>query len=470
MLTILAAAMAVPALVDLIAGYADWQIFGASALVTLFCGVSIMLTTQGKRTTALNLRQAFLLTTLIWTVVAVFGALPFAFSDLKLSYTDAFFEAMSGVTTTGSTVIVGLDHAPPGLLLWRALLQWLGGIGIVVMAMGLLPMLSVGGMQLFKTEAFDTPEKVLPRAARFAGWLSVIYVGITLLCALALYFAGMSGFDAVAHAMTTIATGGYSTKDASVGHFDNPTIDWIVTIGMLLGSLPFIAYLKMLRGDSRMLLHDSQIRWFLWIAVLASMAAAIWQVFTLNEHPLDALRHGFFNCVSVMTGTGFATTDFGQWGGFAMAQMLVLMFIGGCAGSTTCGIKIFRVQIAYATARAQMGRLLRPHGVFIPYYNKKPVPEEVSNAVMGFLVVYMLCFLVLAMVLGALGLDFVTAVSGAATAISNVGPGLGDIIGPAGNFAPLPDAAKWALSLAMLMGRLELFTVLILLAPSFWRG
>ncbi|MBU0724974.1 MAG: TrkH family potassium uptake protein [Alphaproteobacteria bacterium] len=470
MLTGLAAAMLLPALVDLMMGYADWQVFAASALVTLFCGVSLMLTTQGKRTTVLNLRQAFLLTTLIWVVVALFGALPFMFSDLELSYTDAFFEAMSGVTTTGSTVIVGLDNTAPGLLLWRALLQWLGGIGIVVMAMGLLPMLSVGGMQMFKTEAFDTPEKVLPRAARFAGWLSLVYVGITALCALALYIAGMSGFDAIAHAMTTIATGGYSTKDASVGHFNSASVDWIITAGMILGSLPFIAYLKMLRGDSRMLLHDSQIRWFLTIALSAGLVATIWQVAMLSAHPLDALRYAFFNCVSVLTGTGFATTDFSQWGGFAMSLMLFLMFIGGCAGSTTCGIKIFRVQIAYATAGAQLGRLLRPHGVFIPHFNRKPIPDEVSNSVMGFLVVYMLCFLVLAMVLGALGLDFVTAVSGAATAISNVGPGLGDVIGPAGNFSTLPDAAKWALSLAMLMGRLELFTVLILLAPSFWRG
>lgn len=469
-LALLAGVMVIPALVDALTGHVDWQVFAASALITLFAGVSLMLTTQGTRTVSLNLRQAFLLTTLLWLVVALFGALPFAFSDLKMSYTDAFFEAMSGVTTTGSTVIVGLDTAPPGLLLWRALLQWLGGIGIIVIAMGILPMLSVGGMQLFKTEAFDTPEKVLPRTARLAGGLAMLYAGITFTWAFMLYFAGMSGFDALAHAMTTVATGGYSTKDASVGHYDSALIDYIVTAGMLAGSLPFIAYLKAVRGDARMLLQDSQVRWFLSITGISVLLAAVWQFWTLDTGPLEALRYAAFNCVSVMTGTGYATTDFGLWGGFGMSLMLFLMFLGGCAGSTTCGVKIFRIQIAYATARTQMKRLLRPHGVFIPHYNKKPVPEDVSTAVMGFLITYVLCFLLLSMLLGLLGLDFVTAVSGAATAISNVGPGLGEIIGPAGNFSTLPDAAKWALALAMLMGRLELFTVLILFAPSFWRG
>lgn len=469
-LALLAGVMVIPALVDALTGHEDWQVFAAAALVTLFAGVSLMLTTQGTRTVSLNLRQAFLLTTLLWLVVALFGALPFAFSDLKMSYTDAFFEAMSGVTTTGSTVIVGLDAAPPGILLWRALLQWLGGIGIIVIAVGILPMLSVGGMQLFKTEAFDTPEKALPRTAKLAGGLGMLYVGITLAWTFMLYFAGMSGFDALTHAMTTIATGGYSTRDNSVAYFDSALIDYIIVAGMLAGSLPFIAYLKAVHGDPRMLLQDSQVRWFLSITGVAVLLAGVWQFWTLDTHPLEALRHAAFNCISVMTGTGYATTDFGLWGGFGMSLMLVLMFLGGCAGSTTCGVKIFRIQIAYATARTQMKRLLRPHGVFIPHYNKKPVPEDVSTAVMGFLITYVLCFLLLSMLLGLMGLDFVTAVSGAATAISNVGPGLGEIIGPTGNFSTLPDAAKWALSIAMLMGRLELFTVLILFAPSFWRG
>ena len=469
-LALLAGVMVIPALVDALTGHEDWQVFAAAALVTLFAGVSLMLTTQGTRTVSLNLRQAFLLTTLLWLVVALFGALPFAFSDLKMSYTDAFFEAMSGVTTTGSTVIVGLDAAPPGILLWRALLQWLGGIGIIVIAVGILPMLSVGGMQLFKTEAFDTPEKALPRTAKLAGGLGMLYVGITLAWTFMLYFAGMSGFDALTHAMTTIATGGYSTRDNSVAYFDSALIDYIIVAGMLAGSLPFIAYLKAVHGDPRMLLQDSQVRWFLSITGVAVLLAGVWQFWTLDTHPLEALRHAAFNCISVMTGTGYATTDFGLWGGFGMSLMLFLMFLGGCAGSTTCGVKIFRIQIAYATARTQMKRLLRPHGVFIPHYNKKPVPEDVSTAVMGFLITYVLCFLLLSMLLGLMGLDFVTAVSGAATAISNVGPGLGEIIGPTGNFSTLPDAAKWALSIAMLMGRLELFTVLILFAPSFWRG
>jgi trk system potassium uptake protein TrkH len=469
LMSIMAIAMLLPAGVDLALGNPDWEVFTGAAALSLFIGVSLMLTTNSPSVSTLSLRQAFLLTTLSWLTIAMVAALPFAFSQLDMTVADAFFESMSGVTTTGSTVIVGLDHAPPGILLWRALLQWLGGIGIIVMALAVLPMLSVGGMQLFQTEAFDTPDKVVPRAAQLAGGISGIYLALTAAWAAGLWAAGLPGFDAIAHAMTTIATGGYSTKDASVGHFDNVVVDWIVVAGMIVGSLPFVYYLRMMRGSIRPIFRDSQVKWFFAIVTVVVGSVTIWNWQELDYPLHDAVRYAAFNIISVMTGTGYATTDYGIWGGFPVTLVICLMFVGGCAGSTTCGIKIFRIQVLYATAQVQIERLLRPHGVFIPYYNHKPIPETVSESVMGFFFLYMLCFGILAALLAAIGLDFITAVSGAATAISNVGPGLGPIIGPAGNFDSLPDSAKWLLSFGMLLGRLELFTVLVMLSPSFWR-
>ena len=468
LLTVLAVAMVIPAIVDIAVGHPDWQVFLVAACVTLFVGVSMMLTTRASLR-RFSVRQAFLMTNLAWLVVVIFGSLPFQFSELELDPVDAFFESMSGVTTTGATVIVGLDFAPPGILLWRAILQWLGGIGIIVMAVAVLPMLQVGGMQLFRIEAFDA-DKVLPRAAQIAGGIAIVYVFLTGVATLVLWSLGMSGFDAVAHTMTSIATGGFSNYDASIAHFDNAGIDWAMSVIMLLGSVPFVLYLRVVRGNLRPVFADTQVRWFLSIVAISVGLVALWLYHGDFMEPLDALRYSAFNVISVMTGSGFATADYGRWGSFVVALMFVLMFVGGCAGSTTCGIKIFRLQVLYATAEAQIHRLIQPNGVFFPYYNRKPIPDAVATSVMSFFFLFATCFALLAVALGLTGLDFITAVSGAATAISNVGPGLGEIIGPAGNFATLPDSAKLLLSLGMLLGRLELFTVLILLAPGFWRG
>jgi trk system potassium uptake protein TrkH len=469
LLVTLAAAMVLPAAVDLAVGNPDWKVFAAAAALTLFVGAMLALSNWAKAN-ALTVRQAFVMTTTSWCLLPAFAALPLAFSDLNLSYTDAFFEAMSGITTTGSTVIVGLDYAPPGILLWRSLLQWLGGVGIIVMAVSVLPMLQVGGMQLFRMEFAERVEKALPRAAQIGAWIAIIYLLLTLLCAALYWWAGMSGFDAINHAMTTVATGGFSTYDSSVGLFGSARIEWIATVFMILGSLPFLLYLQALRGSPGALLRDSQVRWFFGFLLTATAIMIVYLVIEKNWTIADAIRFTSFNVTSVMTGTGYATQDFGSWGAFALPLFFLLMFIGGCAGSTTCGIKIFRFQVLYATAKVQMRRLLRPHGVFIAYYNRKPIPESVEESVMSFFFLFMMIFALLACGLGLMGLDFVTATSGAATAIANVGPGLGEVIGPAGTFASLPDQAKWLLSLGMLLGRLEIFTVLILLAPSFWRG
>ncbi|MCH6590813.1 MAG: TrkH family potassium uptake protein [Proteobacteria bacterium] len=469
LLTTLAVGMIIPAVVDAAAGHPEWQVFAASAGVTMFVGVSMALTSRAGGI-SFTVRQAFLMTTLSWLAITVFAALPFAFSALDLSFTDAFFEAMSGITTTGSTVITGLDSAPPGILLWRALLQWLGGIGIIVMAIAVMPMLRVGGMQLFRVEASEQSEKVMPRAAQIASAIGVIYLGLTVLWAGAYWMAGMSGFEAIVHSMTTIATGGFSTSDASLGHFASVSIDAIATAGMLVGGLPFLLYLRTVQGDFRVLFRDTQVRSFITIVAVVVVASAAWLWLDNGFDPLQALRYSAFNVASVITGTGYSTSDYGLWGSFAVPIFFFLMFIGGCAGSTTCGIKVFRFQVLYAAARTQIRHLLQPHGVFIPYYNRRPIPDDVIISVLSFFFVFGLSFALLAMGLGILGLDFLTAVSSAATAISNVGPGLGPVVGPAGTFQSLPDAAKWLLAAGMLLGRLELFTVIVLFTRSFWRG
>ena len=469
LLATLALAMTVPAMADLAVDNPDWRVFASAAGLTLFIGAALILSTRSA-TRRINLRQAFVLTALCWLVIPTFGALPFVFSALDMHYPDAFFEAMSGVTTTGSTVIAGLDDAPPGILLWRALLQWLGGIGIIAMAITVLPLLQVGGMQLFRMESSDKSEKAMPRTAQIAGWTGVIYLGLTLVCAALYWTAGMSGFDAVAHAMTTIATGGFSTHDASVGYFASPAIDAIAVAFMMIGSLPFVLYLRALRGAPDTLWRDQQVRLFLAIVVISVAVMTLYLHLKNGVEAFAALRMAAFNVVSVITGTGYATTDFGRWGGFAVAALFCMMFIGGCAGSTTCGLKVFRFQVLYAAANIQLRRLLQPNGVFIPYYNRKPISEQVLASVMAFFFLFILCWAALAIGLGFTGLDFLTAASGAASAIANVGPGLGEIIGPAGNFADLSIAAKWMLSFGMLLGRLELFTILVLFMPSFWRA
>ena len=468
LLSTLGCAMILPALYDLSVGNEDWVTIVAAAVITLFCGNPMALATRGQRYD-LTTRDAFLLTIFSWVVLAAFGALPFAWSQMDLSYTDAFFESMSGLTTTGATVIVGLDHAPPGILLWRSLLQWLGGIGIIVMAISILPMLKVGGMQLFKAEAFDTPEKILPRATQISGSLTIIYVTITVACTLGYYAAGMRLFDAVNHAMTTIATGGYSPYDRSFAHFDNVAIELVAMAGMIAGSLPFLLYIKATQTGPRQILGDQQVRGFL--ITLAFFIA----ILTAHQHALSdtgfaqVLRHSAFNVISIMTGTGYVSTNYGVWSSFAVALMFLAMFVGGCSGSTSCGIKIFRFQVMFAVIQHRVKTLIYPNGMFTTAYNKRAIPDGVIGSVMSFFFLFAVSFLILSLLLEITGLDTLTAMSSAASALANVGPGLGKMVGPSGNFAEIPETAKWLMSFGMLLGRLELFAVLVLFVPSFWR-
>jgi trk system potassium uptake protein TrkH len=465
----LGAVMLLPALVDFAAGNDDWMIFLTSSVATTLFGYMLFVAASDAPR-RLSTRQAIIMTVMTWLFLTTFGAIPFLWSGIVPTFTDAFFESMSGLTTTGATVITGLDSAPPGILFWRGLLQWIGGLGIIVMAVAVLPMLQIGGMQIFKAEGFDTSEKILPRATQISGSLIMVFAGLTAICAVLYNAAGMDTMDAVVHAMTTVATGGFSTRDASMGHFDSAAIHWIGIIFMLLGSLPFVLYIGILRGSWKPLFRDEQVRAFFLLVLFFTLVA--WAIVHFGEHYSGhhGLRIAAFNVISIMTGTGFATADYGLWGTHSVALFFVIMFIGGCAGSTSCGIKIFRFQILYADVKHQIRQIGYPHGVFIKRFNGRPIDDSVSSAVVSFFFLYVLSFVFLAIALQLTGLDFTTAASGAGSAISNVGPGLGDIIGPAGNFHDLNTAAKWLLSAGMLLGRLELLTALVLFLPSFWRS
>lgn len=452
----------------------DWSAFAVGAAAAIFLGGGAAAASWGRIDT-IGVREGFMLTAASWIALVVFAAIPLALGGLNISYIDALFEATSGLTTTGSTVVTGLDDAPPGALLWRSMLQWFGGVGIIIMAFAVLPALKVGGMQIFKSEAWDTSEKFVANAANYSIALTIIYAFFTVLCFFCLWAFGMPAWDAVNHAMTTVATGGFSTRDASVGAFmtvGRAPLDMVITVFMLIGSLPFGIFLAaLLRGAWRRLFEDSQIQFFAMI-VTGLTVVAMFIVSSVYED-LDSFtvfRLAIFNVVSILTGTGYATTDYNAWGAFAVGFFFCIMFIGGCAGSTSCGMKIFRFQVALSALVVYSKRLAHPNGVFVARYNNRPLTNDVYVSVLSFFFVYFATFASLAVILAGLGLDTLTAISSAGTAIANVGPGLGDIVGPSGNFSSLPDAAKIAMSAGMLLGRLEFFTILVLLSPSFWRG
>lgn len=469
-LTLLGAMMLIPAMVDVAAGSDDWLIFAASSAVSVFAGGALWTSGRTDGAVTLSIRQAFLLTTFSWVALAAFGALPFVWSQLDLSYAAAFFEAMSGITTTGATVITGLDNLPPGLLLWRALLQAYGGIGIIVVAIAVLPMLRVGGMQLFRTESSDKSEKIFPAAAQVASSLIGVYLLLNLACALAYAAGGMNAFDAILHAMTTISTGGFSTHDASLGYFNKPAVEWVAIIFMILGALPFVLYIQVLRGRPLALYRHLEVRTF--IGVIITAAIILWlhmEVAGLFQGA-DALRQSMFSVVTLVTTTGFAAGDYSAWGPFVNILLLFVMFLGGCTGSTSGGFKTFRLIILSKVAMQQFRRMIYPSGVFPLTYNRRTVDDDIVTSVFVFFMLYTSAFVVISVAMGAMGLDFLSALSVGATTVANVGPALGPIFGPAGNFASLDAPALWLMSFGMLAGRLELFTVLVLFLPRFWRS
>ena len=458
--------MLIPIIVQFFYKEVDSSFFGAS-IVTIIFGTLFFLSNL-DHDKKLSLQQAFLLTSLSWLSIAVFGSLPFVFSSINFSLTNAFFESMSGITTTGSTIISNLEDMPKGILFWRAILQWLGGIGVIIMAITLMPIMNVGGMQLFKISNNSSSEKILPKSTEIAIRLIYIYTGLTVLCAASYKILGMNIFDSLTHSMTTIATGGFSNYNESIGFFDIISIEISAMIFIILGSFPFIVYIKFLSGNNRIFFSDIQIRTFLKIILFSIIFLSLYLI--LNSTTQLNLRAIFFNVISILTGTGYVNAQFDSWGGFPLIIFLGLMFIGGCAGSTTCGIKIFRIQILYSFVLNQLKKIIYPKGIFILKYNQNPVDNKFIASIISFIYMYLVIFFIITALLSLTGLDFITSISGAATSISNVGPGLGSTIGPNGNFSSLPNISKWILSIGMILGRLELFAILVLFLPSFWRN
>ena len=463
---ILGVSMFIPIIAQFVYSEVDSSFFGASIITIVFGTLFFLSNLDHDR--KLSLQQAFLLTALSWLNIAIFGSLPFIFSTIELTITDAFFESMSGITTTGSTIISNLENTPKGILLWRAILQWLGGIGIIVMAITLMPIMNVGGMQLFKISSNDSSEKILPKSKEIALRLIYIYSGLTVLCAFTYWIFGMGKFDSLTHSMTTIATGGFSNYNQSIGYFNSIPIEISSMIFIILGSLPFIAYIKFISGDKQIFLKDIQIKTFIKIIIATIIILSIYLLITNgNEFSLRSIS---FNTISILTGTGYVSAEFDGWGSFPLTLFFALMFIGGCAGSTTCGVKIFRVQILYLFITNQLKKIIYPKGVFVIKYDQNSVDDKFIASIISFIYFYFVIFFILAAILSLTGLDFITAISGAATSISNVGPGLGPIIGPNGDFSSLPDISKWVLTVGMILGRLELFAILVLFLPSFWRN
>ena len=459
--------MIIPIIIQFIFNELDASFISAS-LISIVFGILFFLSNidHDKK---LNLPQAFVLTALSWICIAIFGSLPFIFSNLEMSLTDSFFESMSGITTTGSTVINNLNEAPKSILFWRAILQWLGGIGIILMAITLMPIMNVGGMQIFKVSSNDTAEKILPKFKEVSNRLIIIYSSLTVLCAIFYKSFGMGFFDSITHSMTTIATGGFSNYNESLGYFDSYLIETTSIIFIILGSIPFITYIKFLNGNKKIFFNDTQIKTFIKIIIFSIILIFIYMSLNRENFLEFNLRSISFNVISILTGTGYVTKNFNQWGDFPIVFFLALMFIGGCAGSTACGIKIFRIQLLGLFLINQIKKVIYPRGVFVIKYEKNNIDDKFMASVISFIYLYIIIFFILTSILSLTGLDFVTAISGAATSLSNVGPGLGDVIGPNGNFSSLSNVSKWALSAGMILGRLELFAILVLFVPSFWR-
>ncbi|MGL5659742.1 MAG: TrkH family potassium uptake protein [Aeromonas sp.] len=462
----LALFMWLPTLLALLTGSEGFIEFLKSVLIT-HAAALCCLHYGRKAVFHLGVREMFLLTTSVWVVACIFGALPFVFIN-HIGFADAYFETMSGVTTTGSTVLSGLDHMAHSILLWRSILQWLGGVGFIVMAVAILPYLNVGGMKLFQTESSDWSDKSAPRAKTVANNIVIVYLVLSMLCFMAYWASGMNMFEAINHAMTTLSTGGYSTSDQSMSHFSN-SAHWIGTLFMFLGGLPFLLYVQSLNHKDYSLFKDAQVRGFFWLVVwvTAIMTFYLWQR-DLFEFT-DALRISTFNIVSVLTTTGYGLGDFGTWGPLTSIMFMVLLALGACSGSTAGGLKIFRVQVAYALFKKQIRQLMHPSAVFPQKYTGRTVNDSIIRSMISFVLAYFAIILVLAALLAAIGLDPLTSISGAITAVANVGPGMGPVIGPSTNFASLPDSAKWLLSFGMMLGRLEILTVAVLFFPSFWR-
>ena len=460
--------MLIPAMFDLLNNNKEWNVFASTGIISFLMGITIILAFR-NRETKIGSKETFLLSVLSWIFLAAISALPLYLSNLNLSYTDAFFEATSGITTTGSTILTNIEDASKGILIWRSILQWLGGVGIIVMAVAALPLLHMSGFQLFFSEQAEPSDKLKERVKNLATSIIIIYLIFTFICALLLNIAGMSLFDSICHSMTTIATGGYSTQNNSIGHYDSLSIEIVIIFGMIMASLPFILFVKMYNNDIKSLFWDKQVKGFFFLLLVSIFIIAIWLNTKLNFNFIEALRVSTFNVISIITGTGYSTEDFSKWGGFAIGLLFIFMLVGGCTGSTTGGIKIFRIQILFKVIIQQIQKVIRPHQIVKITYSKALIDDKTTLSILALIFLFIASVFIIAAILYFIGLDLLTAFSAAATSIAVVGPGLSEEIGPTGNFNSLPNQAKWVLSIAMIVGRLEFLAVLILIMPSFWK-
>ncbi len=459
----------IPGIIDYYDGGTDWVVFFVISIVCLFTGLNVSFVFK-KKNHDVEILTAFLLTLISWVLLALISCIPFFLGTTNLSFFNAFFEAMSGLTTTGATVIENLDNTSRSLLIWRAMLQWLGGVGIIVIAIALFPILKIGGMQLFQSEFSSKEEKVLPRTKNIAAGIGLIYILLTLLCSFLLYLTGLDMFDSIAHGMTIIATGGFSTKDMSIGYFDSIYTEVVTMFFMIIASLPFIYLFQAMKGKFSDLLKSSQVQFFLLIILISTIIVAFWLKRYYEVDFFQAFRISAFATISISTGSGFSTYDFSIWGSFTTLLFLFLMLIGGCSGSSSCGLKIFRIQILLKSSLTLVKKIIQPRGVFLPSYNSREIGEEILTSVTGYFFLYMFIFGLLSLLIAFDGQDILTSLSGAAATLANVGPGLNDAIGPSGNYSTISDITKLFMCLGMLIGRLELFPILILLSPQLWRG
>lgn len=458
-----------PALLDYVDGQQSWTVFAGCGIFTSVAGLCISLASRRQNILGLSVREAFLLTTGVWVTLPIAGALPFIVGVPGASFTDAYFEAMSGMTTTGSTVFVGLDNMPDGTLLWRGILQWLGGLGIVIVAFVFLPVMRVGGMQFFKSEGFDTLGKVLPRAADISWALIAVYIALTTACTVAYLVFGMNGLDAVVHAMTTLSTGGFSTSDQSFAKFSGP-LEYVSAFFMILASLPFIRFVQVMNGNNRPLFEDVQARAYVRWLLYACLLVIGYRMFTDGGSLAVVTRETVFNIVTLFSGTGYGSADVTTWGSFSLTIIFCVGLIGGCTASTGCSIKVFRWLVAFEAIRSQLKIMFLPHRIAQPRLGDQVISEDVLNSVAAFFALFILTLGVTIILLGLTGLEMRTAITAGWTAIANVGPAFGPEVGPTGAMDGFPAVAKWIMIFGMLLGRLELLSVLVLLLPGFWRG
>ncbi|MBO5443020.1 MAG: TrkH family potassium uptake protein [Alphaproteobacteria bacterium] len=469
LISVLGLAMLIPAAVDMSVNKTGWSLFINSSLISIFIGVSLFLANR-KTIKKITLQQGYLITVVSWVSMTLLATMPFLFYGTVSGFTDAWFEAMSGFTTTGATIMKDVEILPKPILLWRSMLSGLGGIGIVIFAVALLPFLGIGGMQIFQRENSDINDKFMPKFNYIAKRILAVYFFLAMLCAFSLHFAGMNWFDAVNHTLTTIATGGFSTKNTSIGYYHSVGIEMVIALFMFLGALPMTFYIMVMQNKDLKSFRTEQVTFFIKVLSVYILFMTCWLAWNGKYDFFEALRYSVFNIISVVTSTGFASTDYMKWGVWAGAFFIMFALTGGCTGSTSGSIKMFRWQVVLAYVKKTLITATDPNRVVPIKVGSLTTSESVVSSVLVFMTAYFFSVVFLTIFVSMTGLDFETAFSAVIACMTNSGPGIGPIIGPSGNYSSLSDVAKYLLSFAMLLGRLELLTVLVLFTKNFWRN